>query len=109
MMEIWGNAVEIEKRRRILLSLWAYSYEFKNFSIVSDAEFDKESSLVDLNINTGNEEMDSWFSANFSPFTGMWIRNHPKLDRLEVLYKKHYEKLANEPKFASDITELFGE
>jgi hypothetical protein len=82
----WGTPVEIETRRRIRLSLWAYAYEYKDDPLVSDEIFDKESLLVNLNISTTNAKMDKWFKKNFSPSTGFWIREHPDIEGLERIY-----------------------
>lgn len=76
---------EKEKRRRLRLSIFAFSYEFLNHSFVSDEEFDRLSKEVDLSIETGNEEMDRWFRENFEPCTGMWIQEHPHKERLKEI------------------------
>jgi hypothetical protein len=34
----WGSEIEIERKRRINVSLWAYAYERESDSLVSDAE-----------------------------------------------------------------------
>lgn len=86
------TAVEMETKRRINLALWAYAYEFKNTSLVSDAVFDIECMMVNLNLNTNRPDLDNWFRKNFTPCTGMWIRNHPELDKISELYEKHYTK-----------------
>lgn len=82
--------VEIERRRRIKLSIWAYAYEFHDHSIVPDAMFDVESYCVDLSIDTDRPDLDFWFRANFNPCTGQWIHNHPDLVRIGQLYKEFY-------------------
>lgn len=82
---MWGTKEEIERRRRIRVSIASYAYEFLNTPITSDSEYDKESYLINLAQNTDNPEMDKWFRENFQPSTGMWIRNHPNLIRLDEL------------------------
>ena len=81
---------EIETRRRIKLSIWAYAYEFKSHSLVDDFIYDMESYTVDLSVSTGNIVMDAWFICNFEPDTGMWIHKHPELGRIAELYGEHY-------------------
>jgi hypothetical protein len=83
----WGLPVEIERRNRILLSLYAYSYEYQNDSLVSDGEFDALCGKIDTSIDTGNELLDTFFRAEFSPDTGMWIHKHPERDKLENMYQ----------------------
>jgi hypothetical protein len=81
----WGSPEEIERRRRIVLAVAAYAYEFLNVSLLSDADFDAECLLVDLSQTTGNTLMDAWWRENFDPNTGMWVHDHPDkrgLDRI---------------------------
>lgn len=79
--------MERERHRRILLSVWAYAYEFLHESLVSDGDFDAQCRRVDLSVDTGNPEMDAWFRENFDPSTGMWVHNHPNKRRLEQIAK----------------------
>lgn len=81
----WGSVVEVERRRRILLSIAAYAYEVLNVSLMSDADFDAECLAVDLSIDTENAEMDAWFRKRFQPHTGMWIHKHPYLGRIHQI------------------------
>jgi len=67
------------------LSVAAYSYEFLNIPLVSDAEFDAMSLEVDTSVDTGNETLDKFFRDTFSPETGMWVHSHPELDKLARL------------------------
>ena len=80
--------VEIERRRRIMLSVWAYAYECLGESLVSDAVFDAEARKVDLSIDTGNVKMDKWFRNNFADYTGSWIGKHPELDNIKRIYER---------------------
>lgn len=82
------SQIEIERRKRIMLSIWAYAYEFENKSLVSDAVFDSEARLVDTSIKTGR--LDDFFAKEFHPDTGMWIHKHPELDKLINLYGRLY-------------------
>jgi NAD-dependent DNA ligase len=76
-----------ETRRRIRLSLAAFSYEFYDHSLVSDAEFDALAKEIDLSVKTGNRKLDNFFQKHFNPDTGMWIRKHPEKNKLEHLYR----------------------
>ena len=87
----WGTPQEIETRRRIRLSVWAYAYEFENETIVSDAKYDVESFQVNLNIETGRLDLDFWFRAMFTPDTGIWIHKHPELVKVRQLYERWYK------------------
>lgn len=75
---------------RIRLSIAAFAYEFDATSIISDAEFDKLCLEVDTSIATARPDLDKWFKRNFNSATGMWIRGHPELKKIEALYTKHW-------------------
>ena len=79
-----------ETRNRIKLSIAAYAYEFKNNPIMSDAEFDELALKIDKSVSTTNPRMDEFFATHFQPDTGMWIHQHPELDRLDNLYERYY-------------------
>jgi hypothetical protein len=81
-----------EIRNRIKLSVAAYAYEYLGDSIMSDHEFDELSLQINPNEETGNKKMDSFFKKHFAPHTGMWIRNHPEIKRLDELYNKYYKE-----------------
>lgn len=87
---MWGNRVEVETKRRILLSVWAYAYEFENHTIVSDAVFDIESYQIDKNIRTKRPDIDIFFVIHFQPCTGIWIHHHPELNKIKEIYNEHY-------------------
>lgn len=87
----WGSPVEIERRRRILLSVWAYAYEMMDVSLVDDHTFDAECLKVNLLIATGNKKLDKWWRSNFDPSTGMWVRNHPEQGRLRQIAERILE------------------
>ena len=82
----WGTPIEIERRRRIRLSLWAYAYEIAGAQLVDDARFDAEAYKSDPQIETGH--LDDWWQACFAPHTGQWIHSHPELQRLADLYDR---------------------
>ena len=76
-----------EIRNRIRLSLASYAYEFHDDSLMTDAEFDKLSREINPNEKTGNELIDRFFREEFVPDSGMWIRRHPELDKLKLIYE----------------------
>ncbi len=80
--------IELERMNRICVSLWAYAYEFKGDSIVSDGEFDKVCLSIDKSIKTGYTVTDKFFEEEFQPDTGQWIHAHPDLDKIAQLYKR---------------------
>lgn len=80
-----------EIRNRIKLSVAAYAYEFKGDSIMSDHEYDELSRKINPNEKTGNDMMDEFFKTQFQPDTGMWIRWHPEIKKLDYLYNKYYK------------------
>lgn len=56
--------VELERKRRINLAVWAYAYEF----------------------------MDKFFREQFTPYSGSWIHAHPQLERIKELYELFYKE-----------------
>ena len=80
-----------EIRNRIKLSVAAYAYEFEGDSIMTDHEYDELSLKINPSEKTGNDVMDKFFKTQFQPDTGMWIRSHPEIKKLEYLYKKYYK------------------
>lgn len=87
----WGTPEEVERRRRILLTIWAYAYEFENVSLVPDHVFDEEARKVDLSQSTGSRKLDNFFKREFAPDTGMWIAKHPDLHRVRKAYLRHHK------------------
>jgi len=79
-----------EIRNRIRLSIYAYAYEFKNESLISDAEFDEMAKAIEPDIMTSNEKLDKFFFEEFDPSTGQWIHKHPELEKIAKLYDKYY-------------------
>lgn len=89
---VWGSPVEREIRRRIVLSVAAYSYEYEDESIMYDAEFDKMCLEVRPSMKTGNGRMDRFFKNHFDSSTGQWIRKHPELARIKKIYNDYYKR-----------------
>ena len=82
----WGTPVEVERRRRIRLTLWAYAYEVQDRPLVADHTFDAEARKSDPSIDTGH--LDDWWRACFNPSTGIWVHMHPELQRVKALYDR---------------------
>lgn len=79
-----------ETQLRIRVSLYAFGYEFRDTPIVPDAIYDFLASQINLNNKTKRPDLDFWFICNFNPDTGLWIHDHPELDKLEKLYERLY-------------------
>lgn len=88
--QAWGSVVEQERRNRILLSVYAYTYEFLSESIVTDSEFDQLALRIRPEVSTGNDQLDNFFRTRFSPDTGQWVHEHPDLPGLDRIVRKHY-------------------
>lgn len=84
----YSDIVCLETRRRIRLSLAAYTYEALMVSIMSDIEFDELARSIDLTIDTRRPDLDKWFRKNFQPHTGMWIHGHPERERLHIIAER---------------------
>lgn len=82
----WGTPVERERRRRILLSLWAYAYELRSAPMVTDETFDRVARESRRYMITGLH--DEWWRIFFAPHTGQWVHAHPDLDGINRLWSK---------------------
>ncbi len=80
--------IEHERQLRICACLWAYAYEVKSTTFVSDARFDAVCREIDPGVLTGNPVMDEWFKTVFNPDTGSWVLSHPDLAGIEALYER---------------------
>jgi len=85
----WGQPYEVEKRRRIQLTVMAYAYEFMDDPIVDDNTYDWLARKVDIHQETGNLILDAFFFLHYSPMTGMWVRDHPDLPAVERAYRRY--------------------
>lgn len=83
--------IEEIRRKRILISIYAYAYEICDDPIITDSEYDKLSRELDVTTKTGNSETDKFFKETFKPDTGMWIRHHPHINRIGQLYDQHFK------------------
>lgn len=77
-----------ETWRRIMVTVWAYAYEFHDDPLVDDETFDRIASEIDLTKSTKRPDLDAWFRKNFDPSTGMWVRSHPELNLVEAKYQR---------------------
>lgn len=77
--------MEEERRRRIQVAVWAYSYEVLNHSIVDDFVYDRVCKEIDVRMNTDRADLDKWFRKHFHPDTGLWIYKHPELNRIKEI------------------------
>ena len=92
----WGSDEEIERRRRISLSVACYAYEIADRPFVSDADFDYRAQQIRPRMATGHPLLDEFFLAEFSPMTGMWIHHHPELAKIRDIYD-HYVRVVDPP------------
>jgi len=83
--------VSEERRNRIKLSVAAYAYEIDSNSIMSDGDFDSLCLKINVDIDTGNTLLDTFFRDEFNPSTGQWIHKHPELEGIRNIYEKYYK------------------
>lgn len=88
LFDPWGTPVELERRLRIRLCIYAYAYEIKSTSLVADCIFDSLAKQSKPNMKTGNNTLDTWWKDCFTPYTGQWIHSHPELDKIAALYER---------------------
>lgn len=84
------DRVALEIKRRIKVSVAAYAYEVESESIMSDAEYDSLSKLINPAIETGHEILDQFFREKFTDYSGAWILDHPELHRVRHTYFSYY-------------------
>jgi len=93
----WGNApVEIEVRKRIRAAVAAYAYEIMDTPIMGDQSFDKLVQSINPKMGTCHPLLDEFFASKFSPMTGMWIHEHPQLERIKSIYHRYYSGAVKE-------------
>lgn len=86
------TGINQEIRNRIRLTIAAYAYEMEDNPIMTDFEFDELSRSINPKEKTGNKKLDNFFKKHFNPDTGMWIRQHPELDKVAYLYERYYNE-----------------
>lgn len=79
-----------EKRRRIVVAVWAMAYEVFNKPLASDAEFDALAYSIDASVDTDRSDLDKWFRENFTPYTGSWIHTHPDYSKIKQIAERLY-------------------
>lgn len=82
--------LEIERRRRIQLSVATYAYELADSPIMSDDAWDRIAQRINKSLGTGHPLLDEFFASEFSPMTGMWIRSHPELDSVKNIFTRYW-------------------
>lgn len=86
----WGLAIEQEVRARIRLCVATYAYEIADNPIMQDGAWDKLAQSINPRLGTCNPLLDEFFAGHFTPMTGMWIHQHPELDKIAAIYKRHH-------------------
>lgn len=86
------SPVEMERWRRIRLSVAAWAYEVHDVSIMPDAVFDKMCLDVDVKVSTGHRKLDQFFRKEFDPSTGVWVHKHPEKGKLEGIYQRFWTR-----------------
>lgn len=89
----WGSPIELEVRRRIQISIAAYAYEIESSPVMSDALYDWFAERICRHMGTCHPLLDEFFLTQFSPMTGMWIHQHPQLDRIRHKYIHHADAM----------------
>ena len=89
------TGINQEIRNRIRLTVAAYAYEYKDNPIMDNFEFDELSRSINPKEKTGNRKLDNFFKKHFNPDTGMWIRQHPELNKVAYLYETYYANKQN--------------
>lgn len=92
----WGNPIEREVHRRVLIAVAAYAYEVKDTPILSDWDFDKLAQSINPRMGTCHPIIDEFFASRFSPMTGMWIHDHPELAKVALTYRRYYVGVVKE-------------
>lgn len=83
--------IEIERRNRIMVSIYAYAYECENVSLISDHDFDNLCKRIVPSTGTGQPALDDFFRTGFHAYTGAWIHEHPELNKVKQLYERQFQ------------------
>jgi hypothetical protein len=86
----WGSPIELEVRRRIIISVATYGYEIADKPIFDDHTWDRMAQQVQPRMGTCHPMLDEFFVVHFSPMTGMWIHAHPELEKIQRKYEHYY-------------------
>ena len=79
------------------MAVAAYAYEVKNDPVMSDAEFDALCREIDPDMPTGNRKLDKFFMLHFEPDTGVWVHQHPEIEKLDHIYRTVHRAAPAEP------------
>ena len=86
------DGINHEIRNRIRLSVAALAYELHDDPVMSDSEFDKLAYTIRPHEKTGRATLDRFFRTHFEPDSGVWVRRHPEIGKLNRLYFAHYRE-----------------
>lgn len=86
----WGSPVELETRRRITLCVATFAYEVADAPFMDDHTWDRLAQSIRPRMGTCHPLLDEFFVGHFSPMTGMWIHDHPELDKVRETYERYY-------------------
>lgn len=86
----WGAPIEVEVRNRIQLSVATYAYELRDSPIMVDLDWDRLAQGINPRLGTCHPLVDEFFAGQFSPMTGVWIHEHPELDKIKRLFDRYY-------------------
>lgn len=81
-----------EIRNRILISVYAYAYEFLNESLIDDYEYDKLAQEINVNVSTNNIILDKFFNDCYVSYSGSWILKHPEIEKIREIYNKYFKR-----------------
>lgn len=84
---MWGSEVELERKRRIDIAVYAYAYEVKHDTLIDDFTYDFLALQINPAMPTGNKKLDAFFKKEFDPCTGAWVNCHPDKRGLERIYQ----------------------
>lgn len=80
--------MEQERRNRIRIALWAYAYEAGD-PIVEDDVYDKIAKGINTDVTTDRPDIDKFFKENYASNTGMWVYQHPEIEKIKALYQRY--------------------
>lgn len=86
----WGSRVEQERRNRIRIAVYAYAYELRDSCLIPDSEYDQLARSINPSMKTCHESLDHFFATRYSADTGLWIYEHPELERVAATYARYY-------------------
>jgi hypothetical protein len=99
MKRIQRTKQELERSKRIRLSVAAFAYEFTGEITLTDQEYERLAYSIDREVATWTDQTDKrqvkhskkcdeFFKESFQPYTGQWIWQHPGLKGIEAIYRR---------------------